>query len=509
MTESLAKVEKPLLKSTINYNQPSLPSLLTNYGLGNEDGEDKKKEKEQGKEKQKELKKRKKKTNTFDDSEDEKALMRAQEKEEHYLKLVKDLYRLRDYYYNEYSSLLGEKVEKQRRQIRERDNLRRNQQEKEEEEQRKASHRVKKRLERHTLETTPSTTNVPKTDLYHIVGLEDKLRREGKLKTPSDYSKFREEMEEPLTFYKTFRVKKTTDLHSYPSSMADHSSNYSQQVESQDNIFSMAPTCVVEEPGHRSLSRISESREPSRAGHRPDHWAITQQYPALYKQKRRSFQGRKSIVDTQNDLDKRFPKLEMPKLHCFTMDLAKKPPDPEEVRQQAELRAKEKQRKTAIRTYTKMYQLAMSNAAVSNRILDQHEDMDMIINGPDLCDVIADHHWMTAYGLCEVEPQEEAIHAADGGPMGEDRAVCTESDQHRDSDSAVQSRQPSAASAKRSPKSQNGSRQASASSKKTLPEIEAKPTPMPLTLTEITGKCNIMEAKTLSTLWNNYLRAGK
>ena len=24
--------------------------------------------------------------------------------------------------------------------------------------------------------------------------------------------------------------------------------------------------------------------------------------------------------------------LEMPKLHCFTMDLAKKPPDPEEVR---------------------------------------------------------------------------------------------------------------------------------------------------------------------------------
>ena len=52
----------------------------------------------------------------------------------HYLKLVKDLYRLRDYYYNEYSNLLGEKVEKQRREIRERDSLRRTQQEKEEEE---------------------------------------------------------------------------------------------------------------------------------------------------------------------------------------------------------------------------------------------------------------------------------------------------------------------------------------------------------------------------------------
>ncbi|RUS72875.1 hypothetical protein EGW08_019362 [Elysia chlorotica] len=496
-------MDKPVLvKSTVNYNQPSLPSLLTNYGF--EDGiyEEKKKDKGEEKKKQKELQKRKKKTNSFDDNEDEKALMRAQEKEEHYLKLVRDLYRLRDYYYNEYSNLLGEKVEKQRREIRERDSLRRTQLEKEEEEKRKASHTVKKRLERHTLDTTPATVSVPKTDLYHIIGLEDKLRREGKLKTPSDYSKFREDMEEPTTFYKTFKVKKGTDLHSYPSSStADHASNYSQ-AESQENFFSMVPKCVVEEPGHRSLSRISESREPSRAGHRPEHWAITQQYPALYKQKRRSVQHRKkSLVDNQSDLDKRFPKLEMPKLHCFTMDLAKKPPDPEEVRQETELRAREKQRKKAIRTYTKMYQLAMSNAAVSNRILDQHEDMDMIINGPDLCDVIADHHWMTAYGLHEVEPQEEEIYQQVASP---------ESDHNRGSVSEAQSRQSSASSAGRSSKSQGGSRQASASTKKMLPEIEAKSVPpLPLTMTEITEECSIVEAKTLSTLWNNYLRAGK
>lgn len=506
MTEAISKIDKPLsLKSTINYNQPSLPSLLTNYGFGNEDEENKKTDKDQNKEKQKELKKRKKKPSSFDDYEDEKALMRAQEKEEHYLKLVRDLYRLRDYYYNEYSNLLGEKVENQRREIRKRDTIRKIQLEKEEEEKRKASHTVKKRLERHTLDTTPATTNVPKTDLYHIVGLEDKLRKEGKLKTPSDYSKFREEMEHPHTFYKTFKVKKATDLLSYPSSVADHTSNYSQ-VDSQEHIFSMAPISIVEEPGLRSLSRISESREPSRAGHRPEHWAITQQYPALYRQKRRSIQvARKSVVDAQSDLDKRFPKLEMPKLHCFTMDLAKKPPDPEEVRQQAELRAKEKNRKKAIRTCTKMYQLAMSNAAVSNRILDQHEDMDMIINGPDLCDVIADHHWMTAYGLCEVEPQEEE-HTGEVIAFEENQGVLSEM---VESGLEVQSRRPSADSVKRSPKSENGSRPASATSKKALPEIEPKPTPMPLTMTEITDKCNIMEAKTLSTLWNNYMRAGK
>ncbi|GFN84716.1 hypothetical protein PoB_001122200 [Plakobranchus ocellatus] len=501
-------MEKPVvLKSSINYNQPSLPFLLSNYGFGDGSNDEKQKEKDNRKEKQ--AKKQKKKTSSFDDGEDEKALMRAKEKEEHYLKLVKDLYRLRDYYYNEYSSLLGEKVQKQRREIRERDNQRQRQKEKEEEEKRIASHMVKKRLERHTLETTPSTAHVPKTDLYHIIGLEDKLRREGKLKTPSDYNKFREEMDEPTTFFRTFKVKKTTDLHSYPSSMADHVSNHSR-VESQDNIFSMAPTLQIEEQGQRSLSRISESREPSRTGFRPDHWAITQQYPAMYKQKRRSIHaGRKSIVDSLNDLDRRFPKLEMPKLHCFTMDLAKKPPDPEEVQQQAQLRAREKERKKAIRTYTKMYQLAMSNAAVSNRIMDQHEDMDMIINGPDLCDVIADHHWMTAYGLREVLPQDLEENQSEVASLAEQPEDHDKGENQGRLDSSGQSRENSATSSQRSSGSRGGSRQASAKSQKTLPEIEPKPAPLPLTMTEITDKCNIMEAKTLSTLWSNYLRAGK
>ena len=37
-------MEKPVvIKSTVNYNQPSLPSLLTSYGFGDEADEEKRK----------------------------------------------------------------------------------------------------------------------------------------------------------------------------------------------------------------------------------------------------------------------------------------------------------------------------------------------------------------------------------------------------------------------------------------------------------------------------------
>lgn len=40
------------------------------------------------------------------------------------------------------------------------------------------------------------------------MGLEDKLRKEGKLKTPSDFNKFRNDMNEPHIFYANFKVNK-------------------------------------------------------------------------------------------------------------------------------------------------------------------------------------------------------------------------------------------------------------------------------------------------------------
>ena len=49
--------------------------------------------------------------------------------------MVNNLYKLRDYYYNEYSSMLADKVQKQRKAIRERDALAQMEREKKEEEE--------------------------------------------------------------------------------------------------------------------------------------------------------------------------------------------------------------------------------------------------------------------------------------------------------------------------------------------------------------------------------------
>ncbi|XP_005089420.2 uncharacterized protein LOC101858371 [Aplysia californica] len=493
-------------ETTSIYTRPSLPSLLTEYGFEDKSSEDVRENKVKEKEKKRvpTVKKYPRKTESFDNSEVDAEAEKQKERDEYYVQMVRDLYKLRDYYYNEYSGMLSEKVAAQRRQIRERDLIRQKLTEKKEEEERRASHHVKKRLERHTLDTTPATVSVPKTDLYHIVGLEQKLRQQGKLKTVSDYNKFREEMQDPRTFNAQFHGGKFSESHKSPGSSVYTSTSQRDPGE----IFSLAPdpglAARLEANHARSLSRISENQEASRPGTRTETWAITQQYPSMFKSRRSIGAGHGARVkpDPQADLDKRFPKLEMPKLHCFTMNLAPKPPDPEEVRQQTELRAREKQRKRMLRTVTKMYQLAMSNAATSNRIMDEHENVDLMLNGPDLCDVIADHHWMEAYGLREI-PQEYS------GEFVEEQEV-EESPWQQPALPEGQT-EPDIAALEESKGSRRSSKRGSAHSQRSLPPVEeaTKSQPLALTMTEIEDTCNIKEAKTLSTLWQNYLGAGK
>jgi len=475
------------------YTRPSLPSLLTEYGFHDktQDSIKQGKAKEESKKiGQKKIAKKK----PFDDTDSDFEAAKALERDEHYEQMVKNLYKLRDYYYNEYSSLLTDKVEQQRKDIKERDEILKREREKKEEEQKQASHQMRKRLDRHTLKSAPSTAFIPKTDLYLIVGLENKLRKQGALRTQTDYDKFRNDMHDPEIFQKHFNLQTFPDP---PESQRSESEANNSSQDQNSDISSLPHDLDSEAKAEalRALSRISERHEASREASRPEtqeNWAVTQQYPAVNKNRRCSnvSQGNKSKAETHSELEKRFPKLEMPKLHCFTMNLAQKPPDPEEVRQQLELRHREKQRKKMLRTKTKMYQLAMANAATSNRIMDQHENFDLILNGPDLCDVIADHHWMEAYGL-QIDETDQLT--TDVTPVP---ALVQHVDEASSSNRTAEPARPT-------------SNKSSAKLKRSTPAIvEAKP-PLPLTMNEIEGNLKIMEAKSLSTMWNNYLRAGK
>ncbi|CAG5115477.1 unnamed protein product [Candidula unifasciata] len=483
------------LKYSSNYKRSTLPYLLAEYGLESTESFPRLTQQERAKTRARTAPlKQKQKSSSFLHFDEERARRKQTERDEHCLKLIQDMHRLRDYYYQVYTRRLAEKVEKQRKEIKEKDLQSREKRIKKEEEERRSSHRLKKRLEYHVAETSVSSDSVPKTDLYYIVGLEDKLVREGKLKTMDDLNKFRFEIEDPHVFYSTFKVTKSTGVKKMPGYSLDQISrdNQNRATDTQpltaDNLAEMASTGQA----LRSLTRISEFRE-SKPDISSDSWAITQQY-----QKRTSMSGlptsrQKTLL--QSDFDRRFPKVEMPKLHCFTMDLATKQPDPTEVQQKAELKAKQKQRKRLMRKIAKMYQLAMSNIATSARILSQHEDMDILFNGPALSDVIARQHW------AEADISQASEQVGEAQDLGQSQEVGLSQEVGQSEEVGL-------------------SQEVGQSEEVGLPDhqmichevdlpVEERNMALPLTMEEIQDNMKILESKSLSTFWTNYLGAGK
>uniref|UniRef100_A0A0B6ZP99 Uncharacterized protein n=1 Tax=Arion vulgaris TaxID=1028688 RepID=A0A0B6ZP99_9EUPU len=516
------------LKYTPNYNQATLPHLLVEYGFEDQETIKRTQKRNAEKDRVKAAKKTTKRFDEFMNADDEKFRKRQDEKDEYYLKLVQDLYRFRDYYYKLYTQRLAQKVKRQQKEIREKDIQSREKREKQDKE-RNASYKMKKKLEYHMLDSS-SATSFSKTDLYYIVRLEDKLLREGKLKTTADYNQFRLWIQDPHVFYTNFKVKKSSDLNKNQNSSLKHTS-HPDQDNSADFVLPLTTENLseVHHSSHdlQSSKYTPERRESSRSG----SWAVTQQYSAEHKQ-RTSMSGLPASRNKQeinSDLDKRFPKVEMPDLHCFNMDLTSKPPELDQVQPPAELKAKEVQRTRLMKRVAKMYQVAMSNVATSARILDRHEDMDMVFNGPDLCDVISANHWIEAYRLRNTEQTNQTDEQStcvdlleqsrQEGTQGDGELVKFEHDDLSETDAdkkqyvsyvvphpIISSEEHSFVS--RTSETRDESRNSSANSKKNLSRENRMVLP-PLTIEEIRDKCNIVEAKSLSTFWMNYLAAGK
>ncbi|XP_025097755.1 uncharacterized protein LOC112566043 isoform X2 [Pomacea canaliculata] len=499
--------------------QPTLPNLLTKYGLEVKDAVQtmsaKKKEK-------------KKKVATFED-EDEKEKEKNRQKEEKHLEIFHDMTRLRDYYYNEYMMLLQNKVQKQRQEIEQR-----SQDMNEKENRKKNRGPIAKRPERHNLSSNTSyLENIPKTDFYFIVQLQDKLVREGKLRTPTDLDAFWQKIQQPEVFYAHFKSQKCSD---WRGEMSVH-------FNTMHDVLGNVPS--TEELGPKTLSRITESREtlPASAG-AAQSWAITQQFPAVNKGQNKSLlQGSKATQLPKSsfltDLEKRFPKLEMPKLHCFTMDLGPKLPNPDEVTHQRHLRYLQNRRLAHMHNINKMHQIAMSYSAATTRILSKQDDLDFLWDGHQLTDLIPDHllhsnssgqevylpdisqtesldfspncslpvSYHTVNQHQHISQDNDSIHPnivqlQDGGTMQTDLVIHGEV-------SRVNSRVSSRSKLK-SGKAQQSKDTVDGDNIAVLP-ISDKPhtthsSPIPLSLGEVIDKSRIIEAKCLSTLWTNYMK---
>ncbi|XP_056013911.1 uncharacterized protein LOC125675943 isoform X11 [Ostrea edulis] len=365
-----------------------------------------------------------------------------------------------------------------------------------------ANKKAQKKKEKYVLTTNNEhLKNITKTETAKIIEIQDRLIKEGKLKTQADIDKFRESAKDPVV------------LNSYISKPSSKQELSSTTISSSKPEKSQHYTSLAELPP-RSLSYISE--RSSRPDTRQD-WAITQQFKHKHEQSK-NMTPHQIARQAAQDLEKRFPKTQMPPMKSFTIDLGEKPPDPEELQREIDLKVRIKQRKKFLRKLNRMYQLSMAHNAATNRILEKHGEINHILEGNSLRDVVS-----TLPAPEDVYITEEDIRVPDPGeifgPLVESVPV---------SRSSTRTNLVSQRGSRENLASQKGSREnlvsrgsSKASSKITRRQtfsvgdikedkvLILPPAPMPLTMDEIRSKAKIVEAKCLSTNWINYMRAGK
>ncbi|KAL3881643.1 hypothetical protein ACJMK2_028056 [Sinanodonta woodiana] len=475
----------------------SLPHVLTEYGL-----EDKTVRF------QKRRKKKKRNNKLSDESEDEEAyrFQRSRRMEERFDEQV------------DFVEEVQKKVERQRQKMK----LRQEAEQRKFEEFMRAEiekrHRPPKRLERKELTHDDGfIKNIQKSRVSKILALEAKMKNEGKLKTQTEIDNFWEDMKNPDIFNAYFTQPTMTDNSSTITAMTG-------MTASNQSIVSNLAASHQESHPPRSLSHISERHDeiPTPQTGR-DKWAITQQFQHKHhseatKHKRPT--SAQIAKEAALDLEKRCPKLEMPPLWCFTMDLGEKPPDPEEIQRKVELKLREKNRKIFQRKLRKMHQLAMANSAAANRILERRGDLK-VLEGSTLRDVRDAFCGVSNIAYFNVDNEEEEEEAQGPSPIlpplrhspeRSQMVLAVTYDGHDDERQVSIDKQGSSASTNSRPTSKKLSRGSKRSHHKTPEALPAPPIPhkpSPLTLNELEHTGKVMEAKCASTLWVNYMKSGK
>ncbi|XP_074662079.1 uncharacterized protein LOC141914707 [Tubulanus polymorphus] len=371
--ESTVKKEKtfPLIQSKCNNKaKSSMVSVLQQYGFK----EPKKKTVRIKEEKPK----RRKKKSFVDDTDDEKEEERKRKQnEEKYLQVHDDLKKLKHYYYHQYMDMLTDKVNKQRQEIKKRSI---------ESENRLQITRLRSksrlpRLKHKLIHDDSFMRDLPKSYYYQMVKLEENLYKTGKIKNAEDSDAFWE---------------------NHGRFISDVDGEEEPEEDSGNEPPVMDKPVISTQSRQLSLLEEESSRPGSQEGPRPG-WAVTQQAPPKNRKPaipvQRRTKGGKNRISALNlssksatklDADLIFPKIEMPKLHCFTMDLSKPPPDPIEEAEKFEMKEREFYRQTFVQRLRKMYQLALTNTASTQRIVDKHgmDDLFLFLEGPQLSDII-------------------------------------------------------------------------------------------------------------------------
>ncbi|XP_070550480.1 uncharacterized protein [Ptychodera flava] len=473
--------------------------------------------------------KRSKTPNSFDDDEEREA-KRLQELQEKHMQILEDLTKLRNHYYFEYMSALNEKVEKQRKDIQKKTDELQQKIEEKKEKAKAATHHVKMTKERSNLSHDNSfLRDLPKTQFYNIVAVQDKMYKEGKLKTQTEVDSFWEEIQIPEKYNEMFGIAPTNTIES-------GSNLESPSTVSAASNHSFASIKVPVPDGFVPMGQITEDKEPSRPstkGTSMHQWAVTQRFtkvqhgPSSYLSA--PVKGRRTSIHPKAlAVDQRFPKVELPRMAAFTLDLAPKKEDPELIKMNEEIKLRARIRDFERRRLRTMYEYALAHQAATHRILDKKEDFAWMTQGPSIGDFIgvSDQDPRHKYPVLPsppgvAEPPEISLppleedkplgylalpSTMDSGNKSGPLSAIDELSEHRSIYSSVSSKK-SMISSKTGSKYSRGSRRVKSADQSEEVEYQIAPSPpskpLPLTMKSILDDCVIKEAKCLSTLWVN------
>ncbi|XP_022089935.1 uncharacterized protein LOC110978908, partial [Acanthaster planci] len=283
----------------------------------------------------------------------------------HHMGVLDDLTKLRNHYYSVYMSKLNDRVEDQRREIQRRtDQLNRKILMKELKEKRE-SHKVKKRFEKSSLNHDNTfLENLPRTKLHQVICLEEKLMKEGKLRTIEDLEKFWSDIEKPENFALMFGGGEAPATVGYGTHVGSQEDIHTVTEPSLCNSQTSSLTSLNQEDRPmdaftRGLSQIYEDSEPSRPGTKTggsQSWAVTQQLKKADKAGKNGPRMTPSLKEQEPDPTVQLGKVEFPQLSCFTLDLEPPTEDPEAVRMREEYRHKARMRDFEKKRIQKMYE---------------------------------------------------------------------------------------------------------------------------------------------------------
>ncbi|XP_013420142.1 uncharacterized protein LOC106180652 isoform X2 [Lingula anatina] len=497
--------QSPPIKST-------LPNLLNEYGMPEEKSPKKKHHK-------KHHKKRVEHSDKPEGVRREKSSLEVEERkrirDHKFQQMCQNPEKVRGYFFDEYKEKVKEKIAKQNEMYEKRvQELDQEIRKKEERMIKKGLAYRKKIMKRHDLTTDNTYLNKSyKSYYYKVLSIQEKLQKEGKLKTLTDVDAFWEKAKSPAIFEAYLSDKHVLKDSETVSSTTDQAqgSTIDQSTADWHHLEGIEEGDSSPSPKSGRKSEMSSAKTVS----------ATQVAKAAAQQ-----------------LEKRFPKQELPKLHCFTMELAEKPPDPEVLQREAEAAVREQKRKTFVKKLRRMYQLALTNQASSQRILAKHADeMKMLTEGPRLADLYESYDntpaieeneqpaedpryvhpalpaFMTESAYSPIlEEDEDDLYSSSNTASSRSSSVYSAGSKSRSTSKSEVIRAPSAERniVQLEPLKKPSAKSKKKSSEPVVHTVENKPPGLhPLTMGAVLQQEKVLEPKCVSTFWTNYMHAGK